>query len=230
MYSIATRGYARRTIDAVVSEKQKKQEFVRLLEEEASILRNSLEDAESSTVSSEVTERFLKESGFELSVDNEEGVVKLLKTTADATIEVTFADTPEEYMPKEFDEEAEEESETEVEGEEKEESESQDSESAEEREHAFTVEFKTKTGTKNFIFQCYARNDGSFVVNKLASGDYIPIAISYWPEDLQRELIAFLEPLAINERLSNFIHQYLTRKETEDNVKVLEDFRDFVSK
>lgn len=53
-------------VDAVVSEKQKKQEFVRLLDEEVSVLRNSLEEAESSTVSSEVTDRFLKESGFEV--------------------------------------------------------------------------------------------------------------------------------------------------------------------
>jgi hypothetical protein len=55
------------------------------------------------------------------------------------------------------------------------------------------------------------------------------VQISYWSEDLQRELIAYLEPLGVNERLSNFIHQYLTRRETEENVKILEDFREFVN-
>lgn len=37
-----------------------------MLDEEVSVLRNSLEEADSSSVSSEVVMRFLKESGFEV--------------------------------------------------------------------------------------------------------------------------------------------------------------------
>eukprot|EP00026_Physarum_polycephalum_P015146 Phypoly_transcript_15768.p1 GENE.Phypoly_transcript_15768~~Phypoly_transcript_15768.p1 ORF type:complete len:263 (+),score=49.34 Phypoly_transcript_15768:104-892(+) len=230
---VPSRGYAKKTIEAVVNEKQKKQEFVRMLDEEVSVLRTSLDEADSSSVSTEVTDRFLKETGFVLTEDKEEGIIKLTRTTADKIIEVTFSDTPEEYQEKmEEDVEEEEEQEgTENEKTEEDEEETQ-SESADEREHSFTVELKpAKEGkdAKTFLLQCFAKNDGSFVVNKLTSGDYIPVQISYWSEDLQRELIAYLEPLGVNERLSNFIHQYLTRRETEENVKILEDFREFVN-
>lgn len=62
------------------------------------------------------------------------------------SIEVTFADTPEEYQPKDYEdgEEGEENEEAEAEEKEEEEEDSQ-SEAAEEREHAFTVELKSKT-------------------------------------------------------------------------------------
>jgi hypothetical protein len=237
---LVVRAYATRkgqTIDSVVNEKQRKNEFIRMLEEETSVLRQSLEDAEANNVSTEVTDRFLKETGFKLEEDREEGIIKLTKTLSDKTVEVIFADSPEEYEPqREYDEEeeGEEEAEAETEGEEKAE-EGEEGEEAEaqgeEREHSFTVEIKsTKPGKEgqSFLFQCFAKNDGSFVVNKLTSQDHIPVQISYWNEDLQRELIQFLDPLGINERLSYFIHQYLNKKETEENIKVLEEFRDFV--
>lgn len=236
------RGYATRkgqTIDSVVTEKQRKNEFIRMLEEETSVLRQSLEDAEANNVSTEVTDRFLKETGFKLEEDRDEGIIKLTKTLSDKTIEVIFADSPEDYEPsREYDEEegeegeeGEAEAEAEEKGEEGEEGEEGEAQ-GEEREHSFTVELKsTKPGKEgqSFLFQCFAKNDGSFVVNKLTSGDHIPVQISYWNEDLQRELIQFLDPLGINERLSYFIHQYLNKKETEENIQVLEEFRDFVS-
>ena len=52
------------TVEAVVNEKQKKQEFVRMLDEEVTVLRTSLDEADTSSVSTEVTDRFLKETGF----------------------------------------------------------------------------------------------------------------------------------------------------------------------
>lgn len=48
----------------MVNEKQKKQEFVRMLDEEVSVLKTSLDEADTSSVSTEVTDRFLKETGF----------------------------------------------------------------------------------------------------------------------------------------------------------------------
>jgi len=123
--------------------------------------------------------------------------------------------------------------ENENESEEKEEGEDHESEgTAAEREHAFTVEVRSiKEGVDStpFLFQSFAKTDGSFIVNKMTHGDNIPVQISYWSDDLQRELISYLDTLGVNERLSSFIHQYLDRKETEENISVLEKFRDFVS-
>jgi len=232
---ITVRRYAskKNTIDAVVSEKQKKNEFVRMLEEEVSVLKNSLEEAESSNVSTEATERFLKETGFKLVEEKEEGLVKLSRTQGDKTIEVSFSDAPEDFESEEGQEDNETTEEGETEGEEKEEAVDQESEgTGEDREHAFTVEIKSARegkDSKPFLFQCFAKTDGSFIVNKMTYSDHIPVQISYWSEDLQRELISFLDPLGINERLSYFIHQFLNRKETEENISVLEKFKDFVT-
>lgn len=55
------------------------------------------------------------------------------------------------------------------------------------------------------------------------------MSISYWNEDLQRELISYLDTIGVNERLASFIHQYVARKEIEENIIVLEKFRDFVA-
>jgi len=236
---VITRGYAKKQgLDAVVSDRQRKQEFVRMLEEETGVLRQGLEDADASNVSSEVIDRFLKETGFKMEADKENGIIKLTRSLPDKTVEVIFGDIPEEYDPREYEEEGEEGEEGEgetAEGEEKAGEEEESENSQEEREHAFTVEIKATKAAKegatpqSFLFQCYAKNDGSFVVNKLTSGDRIPVQISYWNEELQRELLQYLDPMGINERLSYFIHQYLNRRETEDNISVLQEFRDFVA-
>eukprot|EP01111_Echinosteliopsis_oligospora_P009332 TRINITY_DN271_c0_g1_i1.p1 TRINITY_DN271_c0_g1~~TRINITY_DN271_c0_g1_i1.p1 ORF type:complete len:268 (+),score=97.63 TRINITY_DN271_c0_g1_i1:109-912(+) len=238
--SVLSRTYAKRTtIDGQVTEsKQKKQqEFLRLLDEEAGTLRASMDDSDATTIKWEVAERFLKETKFSLEEDKENMLVRLTKTSGDKTITVTFEDHPDEEGEPDEDEEyaneeGEEQEEMEEEGEE-EEGEGEEEDGGYHREQPFTVEIKSsRPGQEGnvFLLQCFSRSDGAFVVAKLSEGEKIPVKIGNWPEELQRELITFLEPLGVNERLSYFIHQYVDRRETEDNISVLDKFREFLSK
>jgi len=230
---VSCRGYAKKAnLDVVLEDKQKPQNFVRMLEEEISVLKTSLEDAESNTVTKDVTDRFLKETQFKYTEDKEEGVIRLTKVKDNFTVEVTFSDSPDDQLSSTPEEEEGEDEEEAEEGEEKEEESEEEEETADEsRDHQFTVEIKsTKPGKdKSFLFACFAKSDGSFVVSKLASGDYIPVQIENWSEDLQRELISFLDKFSVNERLSYYIHQLLAQREVDDNIKVLEDFCELVT-
>jgi hypothetical protein len=225
------KGYStKKTID-VVSEKQKKQDFVRMLDDETKLLENSLEEAESNVVTTEVVERFKKETGFVPEEDKEQGIVHLTKTVSDKLVEVSFSDSPEDFESEDAEDVRSDENE-EGEAEESEDGTEEEGEEQEDREHSFTVELKsTKPGKEktSFIFQCFAKSDGSFVVTKMTCGnDLVPVNISYWNEDLQNQLIAYLDSFGINERLSFFIHQYISHKETADNISVLKLFSTFV--
>jgi hypothetical protein len=236
---VLSRNFAKKTINAepVVSEKQKKQEMLKLLDEEINVLKSTLDDSGDNTLRWEVADRFLKETQFKLEEDTANNVVRLTRTTGDKTVIVTFASKPEqpEYIPSEDEEEFDEDEE----GEEREEQEEEGEEEGEEggqlrREQPFTVEIKSnRIGREDqkILMNCFASSDGSFTVSELNSGNgkRIPVAIGDWSEELQRELLAYLDPLGINERLSYFMHQYLDRNQQEDNVKILQDFRQFLA-
>ncbi len=63
-----------------------------------------------------------------------------------------------------------------------------------------------------------------------AACNSIPIHLAHWREDMQQALIRYLGKYDVNERLSHFIIQYLDYHEIKDNVTIIEEFREFVSK
>jgi hypothetical protein len=238
--SVLSRHFAKKTINAepVVSDKQKKQEMMKLLDEEISVLKSTLDDSGDQSLRWEVADRFLKETQFKLEEDTANNVVRLTRSTGDKTVIVTFASKPEqpEYAPSEEDEEFDADEEGEEIPEQAEEDEGEEGEEMGQlkREQPFTVEIKSnRVGREDqkILMNCFASSDGSFVVSELNSGNgkRIPVNIGDWSEELQRELIAYLDPMGINERLSYFIHQYLDRNQQEDNIKILQDFRQFVA-
>jgi len=239
-----TRNFAtKKTIDTteVTSEKSKRSEMLKLLDEEVSVMKSTDingEEAQSSSMRGEVAERFLKESQFKVTEDEEGGVVRLTRTHGDKTVVVIFTDrqvdTAQNELPDEEEEEEEkEEGEEKEEKDEKEENEEEEDEEGVRNDQPFRVEITTNKGAKEqkLLFNCYSSSDGSFIVSEMNWGDgkRIPISIGHWNEDLQRELIQWLEPLGINERLSYYIHQYIDKRTHEDNLKTLEDFKHFLA-
>jgi len=241
---VLSRSFAtKKTIDApaVKAEKFKTQTFIDLLEEEIAVLSATSDDAPpvggaTGNLRSEVASRYLKDTNFKLTEDKENGVVKLTRNMGTKLITVTFPDHPqgdETTAPMEEELDAEEEEEAKEEEEDGEEGAMEDEGEKEEREQPFTVDItsSTKSGQENKVsFHCYASQSGSFTVSELNSGDgkKIPVQIAIWGEELQNQLILYMESVGINERLSHFIHQYLDQATQRDNVDILKDFKKFI--
>jgi len=222
---ILARTYATKKIvdtEVVTSDKAKRAEFARLLDEEITVLKaTNFEDDTNKSLRKEVADRFLKESAFKMEEDSEAGTVKLTKTHENKIVTVTFSDR--EIEPLQEEEESEEEGTESEEAEEKQENEEEESSRTD---HPFRVEITDRKGNV-YAFNCFCSSDGSFIVSELNIGDgkRIPVQIASWSEDLQRELISWLEPHGVNERLSFFIHQYMDERAHSDALRTIQEFR-----
>lgn len=237
--SVFVRGFAtKKTVSGSVvdTEAKAKSDFLRLLDEELTVLKatDQEDNQQNASLRTEITNRFLDETGFKRQTP-EEGVIRLVKTVGDKTVHVSWTDKPIEVNEEEYDEEDGDNAETQEGNQEGDQKEAEESEERGEdplkREQPFRVEiFDKNHSDKKVLLNCYAATDGSFIVSELNFGDgsKIPIPISQWSEDLQRGLIQYLEPLGVNERLSYYIHQDLDEMTHKHNMEILKDFIKFV--
>jgi len=223
--------------------KKDKDKILHLLEEELTVLKatNIGDDhTENRSLRTDLATRFLDEYGFKTTEDKEAGVIIIRNIdNKKYKIEISFADRPvenEEYEDQEGEENTEETTSlsepTEQEKEETEDEEAEGEEDRNKREQPFRIEISSVKAGKElkFLLNCFASSDGSFIVSELNVGDgkRIPVPIGQWNEDLQRELIQWLDTLGVNEKLSYFIHEHLDKRMHEDNLKTVEEFKDFI--
>jgi len=197
------------------------------LEEELSVYK-ATEDT-NATLRGEVAQRFIAETGFKISEDAEEGMVTLKRSVGDKQITVVFANRPTE---DDYDDSREGDAAESEEGNAKENESAEESEEAQgslKRDHPFRV--LIGKGLHKVHLNCVASSDGSFLISELNTGESsktIPVQIGGWNEGLQLNLIKFVEPFGVTEKLSYFIHQWLDTKMHQDNTKILEEFLNFV--
>ncbi|KAK5578715.1 hypothetical protein RB653_008388 [Dictyostelium firmibasis] len=198
---------------------------------------------------------FLEESGFELSKDGDQAVLK--KTFADGThITIRFdsLEQPEEELNEELNqnehdeeeeaEQEEEEEEEEVEEDENnEEDENEEGEAGEEAEegneeshdHPFQIEITPKDNANGKLtFGCYASHDGNYTISgfyKGGFGEFInPVDIDGTTPEFQDNILLVLQQYGVDERLSFFIHDYVHNKKINDYLESFEALKEFVSK
>jgi len=228
----ASSSSSEKSVAELVTTAEKHLQLARMLEEEVQVMQVGIQDAESgATPYSESTDRLLKKLGFEVHEIPDEGLIKLTKVVGDKSVTVIFNDSPDET------DEADAAEDENNEHEEKDDDDADDKEEEDDdhvdtllRDYPFTVELKRVKSPETFTFSGNAQSDGALVVTTLTVDDCIPVQIALWSDEMQRELINYLDSFGIGEDLANFIDRFLMHRAAHDGVKVMRAFKEFVSK